>query len=320
MYDVTALGEVLIDFTPSGYSDRGGMCFERNPGGAPANVLACVSRLGGKTAFIGKVGNDMFGRFLSGALRDYGIDTSGLRISDSANTTLAFVQPEKDGERSFGFYRNPGADTMLEPDEIELSVLKNSRIFHFGSLSLTDEPSRTATGTALKYARENGCIISYDPNLRPPLWKSLRLAHREITSVLGLTDILKVSKEELEFITGEKDPDTATYKLYEEYKIPLILVTLGNKGCYFRNKELKGTGKAYNVKTVDTTGAGDAFLGSFLYCMAERNIKEPGGMDLKDIEQIIAFSGAAAAISTTKRGAMPAMPELNEVIDLISKD
>lgn len=166
MFDVTALGELLIDFTPAGISEQGNVCFERNPGGAPANVLACIARLGGKTAFIGKVGDDMFGHFLAHTLKDHNIDISGLKFANDAKTSLAFVQLNPDGDRSFSFYRNPGADTKLLPTEVEYNLIKNSRVFHFGSLSLTDEPSKSATLEALKFAKENGCIISYDPNLR----------------------------------------------------------------------------------------------------------------------------------------------------------
>lgn len=318
MFDVTALGELLIDFTPAGISEQGNVCFERNPGGAPANVLACIARLGGKTAFIGKVGDDIFGHFLAHTLKDHNIDISGLKFANDAKTSLAFVQLNPDGDRSFSFYRNPGADTRLLPTEIEYDLIKNSRVFHFGSLSLTDEPSKSATLEALKFAKENGCIISYDPNLRPALWKSLEHALNEIKSVLGFSDILKISEEELEFITGMTDLQKGSLKLYKSYGIKIILITRGAMGCFFRYKEETGSKPTFTeCKTIDTTGAGDAFLGSFLFSLLSRDIKSPDELDLHMLEEIIFFSNAAASLSTRKKGAIPSMPDLSEVNELL---
>lgn len=321
MLDVTALGEFLIDFTPAGMSPQGNVCFERNPGGAPANVAVCVSRLGGKAAFIGKVGEDMFGRYLSTVLCDNGVEVSGLRFSDRANTTLAFVQLDEKGDRSFSFYRNPGADTALEVAEVDYDLIKNSKVLHFGSLSLTDEPARSATLASVKYAKENGCTVSYDPNLRPALWKSMELAKEQIKSVMGFVDILKISEEELEFITGEKDLDKGTGRIYSEYGIKLVLVTRGSEGSYYRFGDTTGAKGTFNkLKAVDTTGAGDSFLGGFLYSMLSRGLKKPVELDKDLLEQIITFSNATASLCVTKKGAIPAMPDLKSVMELLSSD
>lgn len=318
MFDVTALGELLIDFTPAGVSGQGNICFERNPGGAPANVLAAISRLGGKTAFIGKVGDDMFGHYLAEVLRGHQIDTTGLKLSDKATTTLAFVQLDEKGDRSFSFYRNPGADTTLEAQEVSCEMIQDSKVFHFGSLSLTDEPAKSATLAALKAAKENGCIISYDPNLRPALWKSLEQAAQEIRSTLGYAHILKISEEELEFITGEKDLKAGTEQLYRKYGIEVILVTLGARGCYFRWREETGEKPTFtDLKAVDTTGAGDAFLGGFLYSLISRGLHKLEALERDVLEEAIVFSNAVASLCTTKKGAIPAMPTLEEVRKLM---
>ncbi|MFZ5986579.1 MAG: PfkB family carbohydrate kinase [Bacillota bacterium] len=320
MYDVTALGELLIDFTPAGVSEQGNICFERNPGGAPANVLVSISRLGGKTAFIGKVGDDIFGHYLAGVLKENNIETAGLRFGKEVKTTLAFVQLDHLGDRSFSFYREPGADTMLEPPEVDYDLINNSKIFHFGSLSLTDEPSKSATLAALKHAKEKGCIISYDPNLRPALWKSLDQAYQEIRSVMGYANILKISEEELEFITGEKDLERGSMDIYRQYGIDVVLVTRGSKGCFFRLKEETGLKPTFNeLKSIDTTGAGDAFLGGFLYSLISRGIGNLSELSCEKLEQIVLFSNAVASICTTRKGAIPAMPGLSEVNRLLGK-
>ncbi|MCX7747288.1 MAG: PfkB family carbohydrate kinase [Clostridia bacterium] len=318
MIDVTAIGEILIDFTPSGFSEQGNLCFERNPGGAPANVLACISKLGGKTAFIGKVGNDLFGHYLSGVLNQYDICTQGLRFSDTAGTTLAFVELDQSGDRSFSFYRNPGADTMLSKDEVDYDLIENSKVFHCGSLSLTDEPSKTATISALNYAKSCGCTISCDPNLRLRLWRSEDIARETIKSLIGYADILKISLEELEFITGYKNLTEGLKVLKKDFEIPLILVTLGAEGCcyHFKGTTAKKPGFK-SVNTLDTTGAGDAFLGGFLYGMLERGIVKPKELEMEVLEEIVHFSNAVAALCTTKRGAIPAMPDLDLVKRLI---
>ncbi|MDP4181506.1 MAG: carbohydrate kinase [Bacillota bacterium] len=319
MLDVTALGELLIDFTPAGLSDQGNICFERNPGGAPANVLACISQLGGKTAFIGKVGDDMFGSYLADTLTKYNIEVSGLKRCREANTTLAFVQLNEDGDRSFSFYRNPGADTMLKSEEVSYELIEKSRVFHFGSLSMTDEPSKRATISALEYAKKAGCLISFDPNLRPALWKSMNRALEEIRFGLGFCNILKISEEELEFITKTTDPESGSLELYKNYGMDAILITKGKEGCFYRFKDKTGAiGTFLQCKTIDTTGAGDAFLGGFLFSLLNKrtgNLKE---LNQHDIEEIIVFSNAVASLSTVKKGAIPSMPKLCEVEKLVS--
>jgi len=318
MFDITVFGEILIDFTPAGTSSQGNICFERNPGGAPANVAVCVARLGGKSAFIGKVGEDMFGQFLSKVLEDNKVDVSGLRFSKEKNTTLAFVQLDEKGDRSFSFYRDPGADTTLEPSEINYELIKNSKVFHFGSLSLTDEPARSATHAALKYAKENGCTISYDPNLRPPLWGSMEQAKEQILSVMGYCDILKISEEEMEFLTGEKVLDKGTGVLYDKFGMSLILVTRGEEGSYYRFGGLTGNKPTFNeLKPVDTTGAGDSFLGGFIYSMLSKGLNHPGKLDVGQLEDILVFSNAAASLCVTRKGAIPAMPDLESVKKLV---
>lgn len=319
MYYVTALGEILIDFTPSYSSDNVYPCFVQNPGGAPANVLACMAKLGAKTAFIGKVGKDIFGTFLRQVLSEYGIDTSGLKYSDTLNTTLAFVKLDENGDRTFSFYRNPGADTALEPSDIDFNLIEASRVFHFGSLSMTDEPSNSATLKALEHAKEKKKIISFDPNLRPALWNNLDEAKNKIKSVLDKVDILKVSEEELEFITGENDFDKGSSILADGYGIKIVLVTLGSNGCYYRYKGHTGTKPAFkNLDTIDTTGAGDAFLGGFLYSLYIKGIKDLDNLEYSFLESAVIFANAVAAICTTRKGAIPAMPDIAEVNDLIN--
>ena len=224
-FDVTALGELLIDFTENGSSAQGNPMLEANPGGAPCNVLAMLEKLGKKTAFIGKVGNDMFGTQLKNAVEEVGIDTRNLVIDNEVHTTLAFVHTYPDGDRDFSFYRNPGADMMLTKDEIQEDLIRDSRIFHFGTLSSTHEGVREATRYAIDVAKEAGCIVSFDPNLRPPLWKSLDDAKAEIEYGLGKCDILKISDNEVEFLFGTTDYDKGAALLKEKYNIPLILIT-----------------------------------------------------------------------------------------------
>ncbi|HZJ82371.1 MAG TPA: PfkB family carbohydrate kinase [Clostridia bacterium] len=317
MMDVVALGELLIDFTPGGASSDGNDLFERNPGGAPANVLASLSRLGGSGGFIGKVGEDQFGYFLKDVLDQNGINSDGLVFSEEANTTLAFVHLDENGERNFSFYRKPGADIMLGEDEVDLALIDGANIFHFGSLSMTHEPSKTATLKAVEYAKRSGKLISYDPNWRPPLWESDRAAKEGMTTGLSYADILKISEEELEFLTGESNLQKGT-RILEDMGIKMILVTLGSEGCFYRY--FKGTGKVkgFNVNAVDTTGAGDAFLGGFLYHISR--LKIPLEDLSKDrLEDVIRFSNAVGAICVTKKGAIPAMPCMEDVMEFLSR-
>ena len=315
MVDVVALGELLIDFTPAGKSEAGNVLFERNPGGAPANVLTALTKLGGKGAFIGKVGNDQFGHYLKSVLDENRIESNGLSFSNEVNTTLAFVHLKDDGDRSFSFYRKPGADIMLEEKDLDFSIIDGAKVFHFGSLSLTNEPSKSATLKAVKYAKEKGLIISYDPNYRAPLWENDIVAKQGMELGLEYADILKVSESELEFLTGEKDLEQGSIKLYN-MGIKLIIVTLGPEGCYYRYK--KGTGKlsAYEINAIDTTGSGDAFLGSFLYQITRLNC--PIDMIEKDkLEEMLEFANAVGGLCATKMGAIPAMPDIIEVQEFL---
>jgi len=315
-WHLAALGELIIDFTPAGTSEEGGALFERNPGGAPANVLVVGSRLGLSTVFIGKVGQDAFGEFLKETIVEQGVDTRGLILTEEANTTLAFVHLSEGGERSFSFYRNPGADMLLHIEDVDEEILKGSYIFHFGSVSMTKEPARTTTLKAAERAKELGKIISYDPNLRPPLWDSLEEAREIISLGLPYADVLKISEEELEFLTGHKDPETGSKALYEKYNTPIILVTLGPDGCFYRSGERTGHMPGFKVKSVDTTGAGDAFLGGFLYQLIKSG-KEPSQLDENDLKQAVRFANAMGALTTTKRGAIPAIPSMEEVNKLL---
>lgn len=312
MYDVVAAGELLIDFAPGGTTPEGTVLFERNPGGAPGNVLAILAKLGKKTALISKVGKDPFGEYLISVLREIGIETKGILTTGEASTTLAFVHLDSRGDRSFSFYRKPGADMLLAKREIDPELAGNTHIFHFGSVSMTHEPSRSATLHAVKTARESGAAVSYDPNLRPPLWDSMAEAKTVIVKGLDYADILKVSEEELKFITGIADPEKGSGTIREKYGIQLILVTMGAKGCFYRLGDFTGRQSAYDVKTIDTTGAGDAFTGAFLYRLIESG-KAPAGLGKAEMERMVDFASAAGSLATVKKGAIPAMPSLAEI-------
>jgi fructokinase len=318
VYDVTALGEILIDFTPDGISENGNILFERNPGGAPANLAVAVARLGGTSAFIGKVGDDMFGRFLKETLEREHVNNAGLILTAGSPTTLAFVDLKENGGRDFSFYRNNSADTMLTPRDVRFDQIKNSRFFHLGSLSLTHKSSKKATMAALHAACRAGVNISYDPNLRMPLWKSPAEAKRSILSIMPFASVIKISEEEGAFITGEKDIDKCAGLIINKFKTPVLLITRGSMGAksYFCGKSLylpAFTG----VKAVDTTGAGDAFLGAFLYailheaCMDVRHLNDSG------MEFCLSFAQAASAVCVSKKGAIPAMPGREEVLSVM---
>lgn len=248
-YDILAVGEVLIDFTPCGINDQGMQLFARNPGGAPANVLAMNAKLGGSSAFVGKVGNDTFGKFLYSILKKSNIDISGLIIDEYIPTTLAFVQLDENGDRTFSFYRKPGADLMLQVSDIKETLVVDCHIFHFGSVSLTDEPARSATMFAAKTAKKAGCIISYDPNYRPLLWSNVETAIGEMMAGLSLADIVKVSEDEMLLFTGKTDLQEGSYEL-SSYGASLVLITLGSKGAFYRKGEMSGFLPAYDVKTI----------------------------------------------------------------------
>lgn len=311
MFDVTALGEILIDFTPCGKSPAGQRIFEQNPGGAPANVLACLRKCGKKTALIGKVGKDMHGAFLKSVLEDNEICTDGLIEDENVFTTLAFVALSDSGERSFSFARKPGADTCLTKDEIRKELIADSKIFHVGSLSLTSEPARSATFYALELAKEQGCIISYDPNYRAPLWDSKEAAMEGMRSVLPYVDLIKISDEETELLTGISDPEAAAKKLVAG-GISVAAVTLGADGALVCTKDGSKQVKGYEAQMIDTTGAGDSFWGGFLTQLLDSG-KKPCEVTLEEAAAFANYGNAVASLCVEKRGAIPAMPTPEEI-------
>ncbi|HWQ80483.1 MAG TPA: carbohydrate kinase [Anaerovoracaceae bacterium] len=315
--DIVAFGELLIDYTPAGKSPSGMDLFEQNPGGAPANVLACASRLGQRTAFIGKIGADMQGEFLRKTLQDAGVNTGGLVSDENCFTTLAFVSLKENGERSFAFARKPGADTRIYREDVDLSVIRNSRIFHFGSLSLTDSPARETTFFALEEAKKANCIISYDPNYRPLLWKSREQAKEQMCAALPYADMIKLSEEEAELITGHADPRAAAEHL-TGCGIGIAAVTLGSNGAVIATKDGCDTVPGFAVDAVDTTGAGDAFWGAFLSGFAEFGGR-PEEISLTKACGMARFANAAAALCVTKRGGIPAMPQPDEIRRLLER-
>lgn len=313
MYDIVGLGELLIDFTP--IKIKGETFFKENPGGAPCNYLTIAQNLGSKTAFIGKVGNDGFGKMLKSTLEKNGVDTVGLIMSNVYNTTLAFVHLYDDGDRAFSFYRKNCADVMLNYDDINFDLLDNTKVFHFGSLSFTDDPIKSTLIKVLDYCQNKNIIISYDPNYRPTLWDSEENAVESIKIGLSYADILKLSEEEAELLTGEKDPLNACKKL-NEYDIKVILVTLGDKGSFYYHKNCYGYVNGRKTKVIDTTGAGDTFFGSAVHQIIEKGIPIE---DLKksDFEEILHFSNIAASLCIENYGGIPAIPKKNEIEKLL---
>ena len=311
-YDVVALGELLIDFTENGTSAQGNPVYEANPGGAPCNVLSMLTKLGRKTAFIGKVGRDIFGNRLAAALTEVGIDTANLVMDDEARTTLAFVETFPDGDRDFSFYRNPGADMMLGEDELPLDVIADSRIFHFGTLSMTHEGVRKATRRAIEAAKQGGAVISFDPNLRPPLWDSLDEARAQIAYGLAQCDVLKIADNELEFMTGETDLHRGAALLREQYpNIKLCNVTAGAQGSYSHYGDKRVFVPACKLGgVIETTGAGDTFCASVLSFVLEHGLE---GLTEADLTEMLRFANAAAYLVTTRKGAIRSMPEREEV-------
>lgn len=315
-FDVTALGELLIDFTESGKSPQGNPLVEANPGGAPCNVLAMLNKLGKKTAFIGKVGNDAFGRQLSEAVGKSGTDISGLVTDNDVHTTLAFVHTLSGGEREFSFYRNPGADMMLRKDEVKEDIIKSARIFHFGTLSLTHDSVCEATRYAVDIAKKNNLLVSFDPNLREPLWNSLNDAKVQIEYGLSKCDILKISDNELEFITGTCDYQKGAKLLLDTYKIPIIFVTMGKEGslaCYKDAIVFKETFS--DIKPIEKTGAGDTFTACALNYILENGLEN---LSENNLSELLVFANAAASIITTRKGALNSMPEREEIEALIN--
>ena len=315
-YDVIALGELLIDFTMNGQSEQGNNMFEACPGGAPCNVLALLNKMGKKTAFIGKVGKDQFGTLLRETITEAGIDASNLVVDENVNTTLAFVHTFPDGDREFSFYRNPGADMMLAADEVNPEVVKDTKIFHFGTLSMTHDGVREATKKAVETAKENGCLVSFDPNLRPPLWSSLDLAKEQMEYGFGKCDILKISDNEIQFVSGKEDYDEGIAYLQEKYNIPLILLTMGKDGSRAYYKGMRVERPGFSVEAIETTGAGDTFCGSSLNYLVDHDFEN---LTEEQLGEMLTFANAAAALVTTKKGAIKAMPVKEEVLELIRK-
>ena len=315
-YDVTALGELLIDFTENGTSAQGNPLFEANPGGAPCNVLAMLTKLGHKTAFIGKVGDDFFGKQLREAITEVGIDSTGLLSDPEIHTTLAMVHTYPDGDRDFSFYRNPGADMMLKEDEIPTELIKNSKIFHFGTLSMTHDGVRAATKKAISIAEEANALISFDPNLRPPLWKSLDDAKEQVLYGLGHCHILKISDNEIQFVSGKEDYDEGIKYLQEKYQIPLIFLTMGKEGsrAYYKNFRVEQPG--FTVKAIETTGAGDTFCGCSINGVLKYGLDN---LDEAKLKEILTYANAGAALITMKKGAIRSMPEPENIKELIGK-
>ncbi len=315
-YDVVALGELLIDFTEEGLDERGNPRFTANPGGAPCNVLAMLAKLGKRTAFIGKVGDDFFGQELAEAVQSCGIDVTGLLYDPAVHTTLAFVHTLADGDREFSFYRDPGADQMLTKDEIDTDLIRKARIFHFGSLSLTHDPAREATRYALDVAAEAGALLSFDPNLREALWDDLADARREIAYGLACCDILKISDNEMEFLTGTRDYDAGVAALRETYPLPLVFVTMGAEGskAYYRDRIVYAP-PFLQEDTIETTGAGDTFTGCALSYLLEHGMD---GLSNDQLKELLTFANAGASLITTRKGALYVMPDLQEIEDLLS--
>ncbi len=313
---VTALGEVLIDFTDAGISANGQKLFERNPGGAPANVLVALKRLGHDVAFIGKVGEDMHGVFLRETLEAAGIDCSGLMSDPNFFTTLAFVALDENGDRSFSFARKPGADTQLAPADLRRDLIEGSRVFHVGSLSLTDEPARSATLEALECAKAAGCVMSYDPNYRASLWQSAEVASEQMRSILPYMDLVKISAEECVLMTGETDPKIAAEKILAG-GASVVCVTLDADGAYVAAKDGARIVPSFRVDAVDTTGAGDSFWGGFLCAFLESGLA-PADVRLDDAAGFARFGNAVASLCVRKRGAIPAMPSRDEVLAVLA--
>lgn len=316
-YDVTALGELLIDFTENGKSGQGNPLFEANPGGAPCNVLAMLSKLGHKTTFIGKVGKDFFGQQLKEAISEVGICADYLFMDEEVHTTLALVHTYPDGDRDFSFYRNPGADMMLTEAELPLDVLQDTKIFHFGTLSMTHEGVRAATKKAVQTAKTAGAWISFDPNLRPPLWKSLDEAKEQVLYGLEYCDILKISDNEITWLTSEEDYSAGVAWINSRYHIPLVLVSMGKEGsrAYYQGNMVE-VAPFLQENTIETTGAGDTFCGCVLHYICEHGLE---GLTESGLKEMLVFANAAASVITTRKGALRVMPEREDVEDVISR-
>ena len=311
MIDVVALGELLIDFTENGVSSQGNPLFEANPGGAPCNVLAMLAKLGHSAAFIGKVGKDFFGEQLKNAIEEVGIDGSYLRMDEKVHTTLALVHTFPDGDRDFSFYRDPGADMMLTEEEVPEELLERTRIFHFGTLSMTHEGVRRATRKAVEKAKGSGALISFDPNLRPPLWESLEDARTQVLYGLGQCHILKISDNEIQWLTGEEDYSAGVKWINDRFQIPLILVSLGKEGsrAYYQGRMVEAA-PYLREDTIETTGAGDTFCGCVLHYILKHGLKS---LTEENLLEMLNFANCAASLVTTRKGALRVMPTPEEV-------
>lgn len=313
MIDVVALGELLIDFTCISTDPDGYPIMAAHPGGAPANFLSALAKFGAKAALIGKVGTDAFGKMLTATLQSAGIETKGLITAEDAFTTLAFVTLDETGNREFSFSRKPGADTCLRFEEIDLSLIDEAKVFHFGTLSLTDEPARSATYQAVAYAKQQGKLITYDPNLRKPLWKDLEEAKKQLIWGIGQADVVKISDEEVEFLFGLGVEEGAKYIL-ENFDVKLVFVTCGADGCFFKNAVACGhVASLSGISVIDTTGAGDIFGGSAVWKLLQIG-KTPDVLTGAELREIVAFACTSAGLSTTKSGGISSVPEYAEVI------
>ncbi|MCD8132012.1 MAG: PfkB family carbohydrate kinase [Lachnospiraceae bacterium] len=315
--DVVALGELLIDFTDSGLSAQGNPLFEANPGGAPCNVLAMLQKLGRRTAFVGKVGEDMFGSLLRKVCEEAGICMDGLIADREVRTTLTFVKNAPDGDREFSFFRNPGADMMLKTQELPEDMLRDTRIFHFGTLSMTHEGVREATKSAVAMAKESGALLSFDPNLRPPLWPDMETAKEQIRWGLSQCDILKIADNEIEFMTGETDFDKGAAALKTEFpNLTPINVTAGAEGSYSYYGDEKVYVPSFRLGgTIETTGAGDTFCACVLNYVLDHGLE---GLTKENLRDMLRFANAAAYLVTTKKGAIKSMPERGQVEEILN--
>ncbi|OVA15459.1 Carbohydrate kinase PfkB [Macleaya cordata] len=314
---IVSFGEMLIDFVPdvAGVSLAESTGFLKAPGGAPANVACAITKLGGSSAFIGKFGDDEFGHMLVDILKKNGVNSEGVCFDKDARTALAFVTLKKNGEREFMFYRNPSADMLLKESELNMGLIKQAKIFHYGSISLISEPCRSAHMAAMKAAKEAGVLLSYDPNVRLPLWPSPEAAREGIKSIWTEADFIKVSDDEVAFLTqGDPEDEKNVMSLWYE-GLKLLIVTDGEKGCRYFTKSFKGSVKGFSVKTVDTTGAGDAFVGSLLCSIAKDTSLF---QNEKKLKEALTFANACGAICTTQKGAIPALPDITSAQQLIS--
>ena len=309
--DVVALGELLIDLTQNGYSGQGNPLLEANPGGAPCNVLALLTKLGHSTAFIGKVGKDGFGDQLENALTETGISTAGLLRDDQVHTTLAVVHTLAGGDRDFSFYRNPGADMCLHTQEINRELIRQARIFHFGTLSMTDEPVRSATYAAIAEAEAHGVLRSFDPNLRPPLWRTLDEAKEQVLYGMAHCDILKISDNEIQWLTQQEDFDAGVRWIRQRFpNIRLLLLSMGKDGSRGYSGDAMAEVKGFSVSAIETTGAGDTFFGGILHHVLAWGLRD---YTRQELEEMLTFANAAAALVTTRKGALRVMPSLAEI-------